>query len=367
MSTFAKTKKDRIMNTDTISKIAIERVKISKLDKATLNGRRFGSTFTDHMFICTYKNGAWQQAKIMPYQPLEFAPSARVFHYGQAVFEGMKAYKDKNGKVFLFRPDENQRRINKSAKRLAMPEFPEELFFEGLETLLKTDKDWIPTEEGNSLYIRPFIIATGNGIFAAPSDEYTFMIIFSPSGKYYTKDVKVVIAEHYSRAANGGVGAAKAAGNYGAQFYPTQKAIEQGYDQIIWTDSTHTYLEEAGTMNVFVRIGDTLITAPTSERILDGVTRKSIIELAKHQGIQVEERRISVDELKEASLNGNLKDMFGAGTAAVIVPISHFSHKDVDYEVQIVANRYSDLFKKQLTDIQYNRVEDPFGWRVEVK
>ena len=355
------------METDIKTQIAIEKVKNSKLDKATLNGRRFGSTFTDHMFICTFTDGKWQEAKIMPYKPLEFAPSARVFHYGQAVFEGMKAYKDQDGEVFLFRPDENQQRINKSAKRLAMPEFPKELFFEGLETLLRIDKDWIPTAEGNSLYIRPFMIATGNGIFAAPSDEYTFMIIFSPSGKYYSKDVKVVISEYYSRAANGGVGAAKAAGNYGAQFYPTQKAIEQGYDQIIWTDSTHTYLEEAGTMNVFVRINDTLITAPTSERILDGVTRKSIIDIAKHNGIKVEERRISVDELKEASINGTLKDMFGAGTAAVIVPISHFSHQDVDFEVKKVVNRYSDIFKKQLTDIQYNRAEDPFGWRYKVQ
>ncbi len=365
MSIFAKYK-NRHMETDITTQIAIEKVKNSKLDKATLNGRRFGSTFTDHMFICTFKDGKWQDAKIMPYKALEFEPSARVFHYGQAVFEGMKAYKDEKGDVFLFRPDENQKRINKSAVRLAMPEFPEELFFEGLETLLKIEKDWIPTEEGNSLYIRPFMIATGNGIFAAPSDEYTFMIIFSPSGKYYAKDVKVVIAEHYSRAANGGVGAAKAAGNYGAQFFPTAKAIQEGYDQIIWTDATHTYLEEAGTMNVFIRINDTLITAPTSERILDGVTRKSIIDLAKRQGIKVEERKLSVAELKEASLNGSLKDMFGAGTAAVIVPISHFSHQDVEYAVTKVENRYSDLFKKQLTDIQYNRAEDPFGWRYKV-
>ena len=354
------------METEIKTQIAIEKVKKSKLDKATLNGRRFGSTFTDHMFICTFKDGKWQDAKIMPYKPLEFEPSARVFHYGQAVFEGMKAYKDSEGQVFLFRPDENQQRINKSAKRLAMPEFPKELFFEGLETLLQIEKDWIPTAEGNSLYIRPFMIATGNGIFAAPSDEYTFMIIFSPSGKYYAKDVKVVIAEHYSRAANGGVGAAKAAGNYGAQFYPTAKAINEGYDQIIWTDSTHTYLEEAGTMNVFVRINDTLITAPTSERILDGVTRKSIIDIAKHHGIKVEERRISVDELKEASLNGTLKDMFGAGTAAVIVPISHFSHQEKEYAVTKVENRYADSFKKWLTDIQYNKAEDPFGWRYKV-
>lgn len=354
------------MNTDTLSHINIQKVKKSKLDKSTLNGRKFGSTFTDHMFICTFKDGKWQEPKITPYQTLQLEPSARVFHYGQAVFEGMKAYKDSNEQIWLFRPDENQIRINASAKRLAMPEFPKELFFEGLETLLKIEKDWIPTNDGNSLYIRPFMVATGNGIFAAPSEEYTFMIICSPSGKYYSKDVQVVIAEHYSRAANGGVGAVKAAGNYGAQFYPTQKAIEQGYDQIIWTDSTHKFLEEAGTMNVFFRINDTLITAPTSKRILDGVTRKSIITIAKDQQIIVEERRISIDEIKEAAKNGTLKEMFGVGTAAIVVPISHFSHQNIDYEIANVENRYSDRFKKQLTDIQYNRSEDKFGWRHKV-
>lgn len=354
------------METDILSTIKIKKVKKSKLNKATLNGRKFGSTFTDHMFICTFKNGKWQKPKIKPYKSLKLEPSARVFHYGQAVFEGMKAYKDDKEQIWLFRPDENQMRINSSAKRLAMPEFPKELFFEGLETLLKIEKDWIPTKDGNSLYIRPFMIASGNGIFAAPSEEYTFMIICSPSGKYYTKDVQVVIAEKYSRAANGGVGAAKAAGNYGAQFYPTQKAIEQGYDQIVWTDSTHKYLEEAGTMNIFFRINDTLITAPTSDRILDGITRKSIIAIAKDQGIKVEERRIKIEEIKIAAQNGTLKEMFGAGTAAVVTPISHFAHQNIDYEIAQVTNRYSDRFKKLLTNIQYNKSEDKFGWRYKV-
>ena len=349
-----------------ITRITIEKVTQSKLDKSSLINRKFGETFTDHMFICTYKHGAWQDAKITAYKPLQLEPSARVFHYGQAVFEGMKAYKDTEGDVFLFRPDENQYRINKSAERMAMPAFPKDLFFEGLETLLRLEKDWVPSANGNSLYIRPFMIATGKGIFAAPSEEYTFMIICSPSGKYYGKDVKVVIAEDYSRAANGGVGAAKAAGNYGAQFYPTQIAIDLGYDQIIWTDSTNTYLEEAGTMNIFVRINDVLITAPTSDRILDGVTRKSIIAIAKHENIPVEERAISINEIKEAALNGSLKDMFGTGTAAVIVPISHFSHMGKDYKINRVENRYSDFFKKRLTDIQYNRSEDVFGWRYKI-
>ncbi len=355
------------MDTDILNSIKIEKTTQSKLPKDGVNDLKFGSTFTDHMFIVQYKDGKWQEPKIMPYQPLELDPSTRVFHYGQAIFEGMKAYKDTNNKTWLFRPLDNQERLNKSAVRMEMPQLPKEIFMNGLTELLKLEKDWIPTAEGNSLYIRPFMIASGRGIYAAPSDEYLFMIIASPSGKYYSKDVNVVIAEHYSRAANGGVGAAKAAGNYGAQFYPTQQAIKKGFDQIIWTDSTHTYLEEAGTMNVFFRINDTLVTAPTSERILDGVTRKSIIALAENMGIPVEVRKISVQEIKEAAKNGELKEMFGAGTAAVITPIAKFSHRDEEFELPKLENRYSDMFKKKLTDIQYNRDEDPFGWRYLVE
>ena len=355
------------MDTDILNSIKIEKTTQSKLPKDGINDLKFGSTFTDHMFIVQYKDGKWQEPKIMPYQPLELDPSTRVFHYGQAIFEGMKAYKDTNNKTWLFRPLDNQERLNKSAVRMQMPELPKEIFMNGLTELLKLEKDWIPTADGNSLYIRPFMIASGRGIYAAPSDEYLFMIIASPSGKYYSKDVNVVIAEHYSRAANGGVGAAKAAGNYGAQFYPTQQAIKKGFDQIIWTDSTHTYLEEAGTMNVFFRINDTLVTAPTSERILDGVTRKSIIALAENMGIPVEVRKISVQEIKDAARNGELKEMFGAGTAAVITPIAKFSHRDEEFELPKLENRYSDMFKKKLTDIQYNRDEDPFGWRYLVE
>ena len=355
------------MNTDILNSIKIEKVVQSKLPKEGVNDLKFGSTFTDHMFVAEYKNGRWQEPKITAYQPLQLDPSTRVFHYGQAIFEGMKAYKDVDNHVWLFRPFQNQERFNKSAVRMEMPEVPKDIFMNGLTELLKLEKDWIPTADGNSLYIRPFMIASGRGIYAAPSDKYLFMIIASPSGKYYSKDVNVVIAEHYSRAANGGVGAAKAAGNYGAQFYPTQQAIKKGFDQIIWTDSTHKYLEEAGTMNVFFRIGDTLLTAPTSERILDGVTRKSIIDLAKDIGINVEVRKISVDEIKEAAKKGELKEIFGAGTAAVITPIAKFSHHEEEFELPKLENRYSEMFKKKLTDIQYNRAEDKFGWQYLVE
>ena len=235
---------------------------------------------------------SWVNPTIKPFGNLSISPASKVFHYGQAVFEGMKAYKDDQGKIWLFRPEENFKRINKSSKRLAIPEFPKDLFFEALEKMLLLDKEWIKSGIGNSLYIRPFVIATQTEVSASPSNEYKFLILFSPAQAYYAGDVKVVIAEHYSRSADGGVGAAKAAGNYAAQFYPTNLAKEKGFQQIIWTDSKeHKYLEEAGTMNVFFRINDTLITAPTSDRILDGVTRKSLIALAKRDGIIIEERK----------------------------------------------------------------------------
>lgn len=258
--------------------LAVEKAAQSKIDQVDFSKLVFGKNFTDHMFICEYKDGKWQQPRVVPYQPITLDPSAKVFHYGQAVFEGMKAYKDANDDIFLFRPEENFNRINKSSERLAMPAFPKDYFFEGLTTLLKLDKEWIKKGNGNSLYIRPFVIATESGVMASPSMEYTFMIICSPVQSYYGGEVKVKIADYYSRAANGGFGAAKAAGNYAGQFYPTKLANEEGYQQIIWTDdATHEYLEEAGTMNIFFKIKDTLLTCPTSDRILDGVTRKSVI------------------------------------------------------------------------------------------
>lgn len=351
------------------SNLHIEKATTSKIHDVDFNDLEFGKTFTDHMFICDYVNGQWQQPKIMPYQPMTMDPSARVFHYGQAVFEGMKAYKDSNGNVFLFRPDQNFERINKSCARLAMPEFPENYFFEGLQTLIDLDSHWVQEGLGNSLYIRPFAIAIDPAIAAAPSESYRFMIICSPAKAYYKGTVKVLIAEEFSRSANGGVGYAKAAGNYAAQFYPTNLAQQKGYQQVIWTDAdTHTYLEEAGTMNVFFRINDTLITAPISDRILDGVTRKSLIQLAEDNNIPYEVRQIKVVELVEASKNGTLQEIFGAGTAAVISPIEGFEYKETYYELpEIGDHSYSSILKTKMMDIQHNLDEDKNGWRVAVK
>lgn len=340
----------------------------SKIHQVDFNNLIFGTVFTDHMYYCDYKDGEWQQPQITPYQAMSFDPAARVFHYGQAVFEGMKAYKDENGKVFLFRPDQNFKRINKSSARLAIPEFPESFFFEGLTELLKLDSAWIKSGIGNSLYIRPFVIATEPAISASPAKQYRFIIILSPAKAYYAGKVRVLFAEKYSRAADGGVGFAKAAGNYAAQFYPTSLAQQKGYQQVIWTDAnTHEYLEEAGTMNVFFRVNDTLITAPTNDRILDGVTRKSLIQLCEDLGIKCEVRSVSVSEIKNAAKNGSLKEIFGAGTAAVISPVEAFEHAGDVFELPQIDNSFGSLLKEAMLKIQHNLGEDKHGWRYEVK
>jgi branched-chain amino acid aminotransferase len=279
----------------------------------------------------------------------------------------MKAYKDDNNDVWLFRPNQNLDRLNKSAVRMAMPEIPEDIFMSGLHQLLDLERNWVKKGVGNTLYIRPFMIAIGSGVIAAPSTQYRFMIILSPAKSYYSGEVKVLIAEHYSRAANGGIGAAKAAGNYSAQFYPTKLANEKGFQQIIWTDdATHTKLEEAGTMNVFFRINDTLYTAPTSERILDGVTRKSLIAIAKRDGIKIEERSVLVSEIIQSAKDGSLKEIFGAGTAAVVNPIVGFSYQDIYYELPKIENSIALDLKDKLTKIQYRLAEDTFGWMVKI-
>ncbi len=350
-----------------VKDIQITPAKTSKIHDVDFNNLQFGRVFTDHMFECDFKDGKWSNPKIVPYAPLTMEPSARVFHYGQAVFEGMKAYRDDNDELFLFRPDENYARINKSAARLAIPEFPEDFFFEGLKQLILLDKDWVKKGWGNSLYIRPFVIATEGAIAASPAEEYKFMIILSPAQAYYSQEVRVLFAEKFSRSADGGVGYAKAAGNYAAQFYPTSLAHERGYQQIIWTDaSTHEYLEEAGTMNIFFRINDKLITAPNNDRILDGVTRKSVIQLAQDAGVDVEVRRVPVAEIKEAARNGSLKEIFGAGTAAVINPIAGFEHAGSTYELPKMEDSYATLFKEKLMNIQYNKAEDPHNWRFKI-
>ncbi|GAA4769028.1 MULTISPECIES: branched-chain amino acid aminotransferase [Flavobacterium] len=355
------------MSLQTTGEIDIIKAATSKIDQVDFEKLTFGSVFTDHMLVCDFRNGAWEKPVIKPYEPFLLDPSAKVFHYGQAIFEGMKAYKKDDNSVWLFRPEENHIRMNKSAVRMCMPEVPQSVFVEGLKDLIRLDEAWVKNGKGNTLYIRPFMIAIGSGVIAQPSTQYRFCIIMSPAKAYYSGDVKVLIADYYSRAANGGIGAAKAAGNYSGQFYPTQLAHNAGFQQIIWTDdATHTKLEECGTMNVFFRINDTLYTAPTSDRILDGVTRKSLIDLAKREGITVDVRPVLVDELVEAAKNGSLKEIFGAGTAAVVNPIIGFQYKDEYFELPKLEKSFALDLKEKLTDIQYKLAEDTFGWTVQV-
>ena len=339
--------------------------KYSEIDFDNLS---FGEIFTDHMLVCDFIDGKWDNLRIIPYQNISIDPSTSALHYGQAIFEGMKAYKDDNDKVWLFRPKDNFNRFNKSCERMKIPEISEEYFMNGLKKLVSLDSNWVKPGQGNSLYIRPFVFASQATVQASPSKEYKFIVICSPAKSYYNESkFNVLIAEDYSRAANGGVGYAKAAGNYGSSFYPTSIAQNKGYQQVIWTDSSeHKYIEEAGTMNVFFRIENKLITAPTNDRILDGITRKSVIQIAKNIGIDMEVRPFTVDELVVAAKNKTLKEVFGAGTAVVILPITGFGYKNHDYNIESIKDSYAEKIKSIITNIQYNKSEDLYGWRVGI-
>jgi len=356
------------MEANILNNLKITKVASSKIDTFDFEDLKFGAKFTDHMLVCAYKNGEWGTMEIKPYAPITLDPSARVFHYGQAIFEGMKAYKDENEDIWLFRPDQNFERFNKSAIRLAMPTIDEQRFIGGLKELIRIEKDWVRKGLGNSLYIRPFMIATESGVVASPSNEFLFCILLSPAKSYYSGKIKVQIADYFSRAANGGIGAAKAAGNYSAQFYPTKLAQEAGFNQIIWTDSTHTHLEESGTMNVFFRIEDTLYTAPTSDRILDGVTRKSLVALGEHLGYKFIIEPVKVDFIIEAAKKGTLKEIFGAGTAAVVNQIEGFQYKDDFYKLPAINDKdsYAMQLKNALTKLQNKLAEDPFNWTTKI-
>lgn len=355
--------------TETI-KIEIQKVSESKLGTVDFSNLPFGRIFADHMFIAEYKDGEWVSQKIVPFGPISYSPAMMSLHYGQAIFEGMKAYKTADGVITIFRPDENLARLNKSAVRMCMPEVPEEIFMDGLTTLLKLDHKWIPTDAGSSMYIRPFMFSTDEFVGVSPSKSYSFIIFTCPVGSYYNKPLKVRVETKYIRAAHGGVGFSKNAGNYGGSLYPTKLAHDAGYDQIIWTDaSEHRYVEEAGTMNLLFVIDGKIVTAPTGDTILDGVTRKSILTIAESWGIEVEERLLSINEVVESIKNGKLTEAFGAGTAAVIAPIYIIGYDGVDYEIPAVTDNKSiakRLFK-EIDDIKLGKVADVNGWVLKFK
>ncbi|MFM2326909.1 MAG: hypothetical protein RIR31_1111 [Bacteroidota bacterium] len=292
----------------------------SKLSDINLENLPFGKYFTDHMLEVDYEDGEWKNAEIKPYQPLMLAPSLAALHYGQAIFEGIKAYKNTDGDAFIFRPYDNFKRFNTSAERMAMPQVPEEIFMEGMRLLIEIDKNWIPNQKDHSLYIRPFMFSSDEMIGVRPSEKYKFLIILSPTGPYYAAPMRINVEEKYVRAVPGGVGFAKAAGNYAGAMYATAQAKLKGYDQVLWTDALeHKYVQECGVMNVFFIIGNTAITPDLDEgTILAGVTRDSVIVLLREMGYTVEERAISIDEIIDAHKAGTLREVFGTGTAATI-------------------------------------------------
>ena len=351
------------------TKITINKTKASRLNDVDFENIQFGRVFSDHMFVADYANGEWQNFEILPFQNLDYNPAFNSLHYGQSVFEGMKAHLDADDNVVLFRPMDNFARLNRSCERLCMATIDPQIMLDGLSELIKIDKDWIPKTEDGALYIRPFIFATDQYIGVAPSETYKMVIFTCPVNKYYDTAVKVKVEDVYSRAASGGTGFAKAAGNYAASLLPAKIAKEEGYDQLIWTDSIeHKYIEESGTMNLMVIIDGKIITPPAGETILGGITRLSVIAIARDLGYTVEERQISVDEVIEAQQNGTLEDMFGTGTAVTITHISGFGRKGVDYELPPVSERkISSHLKNELEAIKRNKKDSHPDWLVIVK
>jgi branched-chain amino acid aminotransferase len=319
------------------------------------------------MFRVDYKDGEWQHASILPFSNISLSPSLSALHYGQSIFEGMKACKDQSGTPQLFRPLDNLARLNRSAARMAMPEIPENLFMEGLKQLVHLDQDWIPTKEGSALYIRPFMFATDDFVGVRPSKKFSFIIFTCPVNSYYPKPLNVLIEQKYVRAFEGGVGATKVAGNYGLSMQPTLEAQQKGFDQIIWTDGReHDYVEESGTMNLFFVIGDTVITPALDGCILEGITRDSCIQLLKHKGIKVEERKISIAEIMDAHHKGNLKDAFGTGTAALIAKIASIHYNGQTHTLSAPDDRViSNMLYKEIENIRTSKTEDLFNWIVK--
>lgn len=341
----------------------------SQLNQVNWDNLEFGKTFSDHMFIMDYENGKWVNGKIIPFQPIPMHPAMSAVHYGQSIFEGLKAYKSKSGQVNIFRPKLNAQRFAESAKRMCMPEVPESVFLEALRSLIELDQNWVPTKDGYSLYIRPFMFATDHFVGIKPSETYKFMILTSPVGVYYSEPVRVKIEEFYTRAAVGGVGRAKAAGNYGAALYPAKQCQLEGFHQLIWTDALeHKYIEESGTMNIVFQIGGKLITpSEDSDTILRGITKRSLIELATEWGVEVEERRVSVEEIVSASRNGTLEDAFGAGTAATIAQVDVIGYRDELLKLPPIETRVlSNRIKSYLNALKYGAIEDSHGWNMTI-
>lgn len=354
-----------MIDTQTIRIQETPNSRINELDESNIP---FGKLYSDHMFMADYIDGEWQDLRIEPYQNISVSPANTTLHYAITVFEGLKAYRNPQGEVVIFRPDANAKRLNLSAERMCIPEVPESLFMEALTELIKLDSSWVPSAPDTSLYIRPFVFGTDEYIGIRPSENFRFMIITCPVGAYYSQPVNVKIETEFSRAFEGGTGFAKAGGNYAASLYPAKLAQEQGFHQLIWTDGqTHEYIEESGTMNVMFIIDDVLVTAPTSGTILKGITRDSVLSIARDWGMTVEERPVAVKEVISAAKEGRLKEAFGVGTAATIAPIAKIGFENEIYELDNpTEGEFSTKILKELNDIRTGVIEDRYGWTYKV-
>ena len=347
-----------------VTEIKVRRINQSRLAQVDTGNLEFGRHIADHMLVCDYAGGEWQEAQIIPFTNLSMSPATLALHYGQTVFEGMKAFRMEDGRVNIFRIDRHYDRFVRSLTRMCMAVPPKELFVEGLMKLIKLDKNWVPSAEGSALYIRPFIYASEEKFGVKVSDQYRFIIFSGPVPALYVNPIKVKVELEYIRAAKGGTGFAKCGGNYGGAYFPTQQARSEGYDQVLWTDGQQDpSIEESGMMNVMFIINNRLVTPPLSDTILDGVTRDSLLQVASDLGYDVEERRVKVSELQKGLRNNAITEAFGAGTAAVVAPIGVIGIEGVDHHLPKYTNE-SALYKlaNQLGDIRSGRIEDSYGW-----
>lgn len=344
--------------------IPVERTTRSRISEIDFNNLEFGKYISDHMVVASYSRGQWHEMKVVPYGPLPMTPAILALHYGQSVFEGLKAFRNADGDICVFRAQRHSQRLNRSLERMCMPAVSEEMFIQGIHALLEVDQAWVPTSPGSSLYIRPVVFATESRFGVKVSDEYLFVIMTSPVGPYFSKPLRVKVEDHFVRAAEGGPGYAKCAGNYGGAFYPTLLARDQGFDQVLWTDArNHEYIDEAGVMNVMFVADGKLITPELTSAILDGVTRDSILQLAPTMGMPAEVRKVSVEEIARGLERGTVTEAFGAGTAAVVSPIATINIKGVDYHLpEPGPDSFQQRVKRKLNDIRMGLEADVFGW-----
>ena len=348
----------------TVGEIKITRTKASRIAEVDFDNIPFGRVFSDHMLVADYSDAAWQSPEIVPYGTLQLAPAMPTLHYGQAIFEGMKAYRNAAGKPVLFRARDNFERMNRSAERMVMPPVPEGIFLDGIKELVRLDADWIPNQKDSSLYLRPLMFASDDFIGVKPSDTYKFVIFTCPVGMYYSEPVKLWVTREYVRAARGGVGEAKTAGNYAASYYAANQAQDRGYDNVLWLDGQeHRYIEECGTMNIFFVIDGVAVTPELSGTILRGITRDSVVTLLKDMNVEVQERPVSIEEITEAHEAGKLDEAFGVGTAATISPVIEIGSEEGVLQLKPDAERkIGPELLKQLTDIRRGLAEDVHGW-----